>query len=143
MRKLIPIIFLLMPLYGWAGANEADLAKCREYINPAVRSQCVQLYKKTSTRVAFSKCKKSLDCWSKRYRKQAEQYCSRAFEMRAARSQFWNRYWNGQDFDKVRWLDESEGAMVYFEEEGSAVLNCFFYPNAPSRVKVKIASKAR
>ncbi len=121
-------------------ANEADLLQCRKYSTAQARSQCVQIYKRSDTRVSQSRCKKSLDCWSKRYRDQAEQYCARAFAMRAAKSSFWSAHWSGQDFDQVRWLDKGEGIMVYYEREASSVLECTFYPNRPSGVKVRIAA---
>jgi len=139
MRKIVYLFCFLISTPSWA-VNEADLAKCREYSNAQVRSQCVQMYKRTDTRVAFSKCKKNLECWSKRYREQAKKYCSLAYKRRAASSSFWARHWKGQDFDKVRWLDQSDGSMMYYEQEVGVVLQCLFYPKAPSKVKVRIAS---
>ncbi|MCP4595467.1 hypothetical protein [Neptuniibacter sp.] len=130
---------MISPSVVWA-ANEADLLQCRKYSTAQARSQCVQIYKRSDTRVNQSRCKKSLDCWSKRYREQAEQYCARAFAMRAAKSSFWSAHWSGQDFDQVRWLDKGEGIMVYYEREATTVLECTFYPTRPSRVKVRIAA---
>ena len=139
MRKIIFLLCFILPVPSWA-VNEADLAKCREYSNAKVRSQCVQMYKRGDTRVAFSRCKKELECWSKRYRDQAKKNCSAAYKRRAAYSSFWAKHWSGQDFDQVRWLDKSEGSMMYYERESSVVLQCLFYPSAPTKVKVRIAA---
>ena len=139
MRNFVLLLCFLMPLSAFA-VNEDDLEKCREYTDPEVRGKCVQMYKRTDTRVASAKCKQSLQCWSERFREQAEKHCSIAFERRAAHSRLWDQHWSGQDFDQVRWLDRGEGVMVYYEEESNVVLQCIFYPNAPSKVRVSLAA---
>lgn len=141
--KILALLLFSSTIIGtplaWS-ANEADLLQCRKYSSAEARSRCVQMYKRTDVRVNQSRCKQSLECWSKRYREQAEHYCAKAFAMRAAKSRFWSAHWSGQDFDKVRWLDKGEGTLVYYEREASNVLECTFYPNRPSRVKVRIAA---
>ncbi|PIE25530.1 MAG: hypothetical protein CSA60_00145 [Neptuniibacter caesariensis] len=138
MYALLLCLSFAMPLQ--ADVNQADLAKCREYSNPTARSQCVQLYKQTRTRVAYSRCKKSLECWGKQYQKQAREACRNAFSMRAAHSDLWRKYWNNQDFDQFRWHSEKKGSLLYYENESDVVLRCIFFPKAPSRVKVSIAA---
>lgn len=140
MYKLGFMILMLIAVPLWAQVNEEQLAKCREYSNPQVRGKCMQLYKRTETRVASSKCKRDLECWSERYRDQAESHCGRAFTMRANHSALWSKYWQGQDFDKVRWIDRKVGTMLYYEKVSGAVLHCIFDPRIPSKVRVKIAS---
>ena len=137
-------ILLVIAAFGspvYAQVNEADLAKCRTYSNAAVRSQCVQMYKRTNTRVKLTRCKKSLECWSKQYKEQAKDYCRRAFAMRAARSSLWSQYWSNQDFDQVKWHNEGHGTLLYYEVEAGAVLRCIFNPKVPSKVRVSIGAR--
>ena len=138
MRKIIGILFFLLALPVYA-VNDAELEKCREYTDPSVRGKCVQMYKRTDTRAASASCKKNLECWSQRYREQAEKYYGIAFERRAASSRLWAQHWDGQDFYQVRWLDRGKGVMVYFERESNVVLQCIFFPHAPARVRVSLA----
>lgn len=136
--SLLLLILIVMP--ARADVNEADLAKCREYSNLAVRSQCVQMYKQTRTRVAYSRCKKNLECWGKQYQQQAKKECRKAFAMRAARSSLWSKYWHNQDFNHFRWHNEGNGSLMYYENEPGAVLQCIFFPKAPTKVRVSIAA---
>ncbi|WP_286239166.1 hypothetical protein [Neptuniibacter halophilus] len=142
MRQLLPLILLFLPLQGWAQTNEADLSKCREYANAALRSQCVQFYKRTNTRVAFSRCKKDLECWQDRYQEQAKESCRLAFKRRAAGSSLWASYWHSQDFDKARWFDQGAGVLMYYERESNAEIQCIFNPKLPNRVRLRIAARS-
>ena len=135
------LLILLASLTLPVMANEADLANCQAIKDVRKRLQCLQTLKRPDAKVSKAECKRSLKCWSKRYRKQAKSACSRAFALRANSSSFWRQHWNNQDFDKVRWQDRGRGVMVYYEQESTVVLHCTFYPNAPQRVKVRIGSR--
>ena len=139
MVKWIMLVLFVLPVMARADVNRDDLLKCRSYSDPVKRSQCVQALKSQRFRVASSKCKETLSCWSKRYREQAVKHCRLAFARRAQMSSFWAQHYDGQDFDKVRWFDRGTGSMVYYEQEAGKVLQCRFYPKTPSRVKVSIA----
>ncbi|WP_415893946.1 hypothetical protein ACMXYN_06020 [Neptuniibacter sp. PT8_73] len=139
MRKCLTLSLVLLSVNSWAEVNKDDLLKCRSYADPNARAQCVQLLKSPKLRVASSECKKKLSCWEKRFREQAERHCSNAFARRAKYSSYWEKYWSGQDFDKVSWIDQGKGTMMYYERESSVVLQCRFYPSTPSRVRVSIA----
>ncbi|WP_415897912.1 hypothetical protein ACMXYX_05980 [Neptuniibacter sp. QD72_48] len=139
MRKYLALTLVVLSVNSWAEINKDDLLKCRSYADPNQRAQCVQLLKSPKLRVGSSKCKKTLSCWEKRFREQAERHCSNAFTRRAKYSSYWASYWSGQNFDKVRWIDQGKGTMMYSEKSSSVVLQCRFYPSAPSRVRVSIA----
>ncbi|WP_415881657.1 hypothetical protein [Neptuniibacter sp. QD34_54] len=91
--------------------------------------------------VEESYCKKDLECWSQRHKENAKKYCARGFSMRAAASSFWQAYWKGQEFDKVRWISKEKGSLMYYNDDSSAILRCRFYPKTPSRVFVSIGTK--
>lgn len=139
MRKCLGLILAVLSMNSWAEVNRDDLLKCRSYADPIKRAQCAQLLKSPKLRVGSSKCKKELSCWEKRFREQAERHCSNAFARRAQYSSYWADYWSGQDFDKVRWIDQGKGTMMYYEQKSSVELQCRFYPSAPSKVRVSIA----
>lgn len=139
--RFIPLI-LLASLSVPSMANEADLAQCQSLSDARQRLQCLQLLKRPGVKVNKAKCKRSIDCWSKRYREQAQAACARAFSLRAASSNFWRQHWKNQKLDKARWQNRKQGSVVYYKQESTVVLHCTFYPNAPQRVKVRIGSRA-
>lgn len=138
--RLAWLSVLLVLSSGLQAATKADLERCREYSDPAVRGQCINFYERPSVRASQSKCRKDIECWSELYRPQALKYCAKAFNRRAQYSSLWAEHWSGQDLDKARWFTKVGGAIVYYEQEAAVTLQCIFYPNAPAKVRVKIGS---
>lgn len=119
-----------------------DSYKCKQYSDLKQRSRCMKVLKQTNHRVQVSKCKKDIKCWSKQNRDRADKYCKTAFDRRAAHSSYWQKYWSGQSLEKARWLNRDNGSMIYYKVESSVVLECLFFPNAPTRTKARLAAKA-